>query len=264
MKIPEGFVVIFQPKYTVPSVFDLNERGTFADKPFITKAWGFRILAQKDSPARIQFGGLVHRPGKDSQSGKPYNWMVEEAVIDLDDLLTPDPEAIAEKITDSEIRSAMMDAFNAWHDNFTPMKDGAVVRDELEQKLANVIEESQERTRKELVRKNQRWVISNIPRRIHDFKYGLYDHVKERLYTEYQSHGGEDSEPNLLKKIALFNRVLENCDQEDLLKPDGSIWRSEDEIWQCWIGFAGSEPEALRVCRTMHSVFKDFNPDNIV
>ena len=263
MKIPEGFFVIYQPKYTVPIVFDLNERGTFSEHPFVTVTWGFRIIADADFNARIQYARLVHRPGKNSQNGKPYDWMVEEVLLDLDDQLTPEPEAIALKVSDSEIRSALMDAFNEWHDNFIPMKEGKVDREELKQKLTNVVKECKERTQKELVRKNRHWVLSNIPRRIHDFKYGLYNHVKEKLYQEYQSNGGEDSEPNLIKKIALFNRVLENCDQADLLKPDGNAWRNEDEIWQCWIGFAGSEPEAHRVCRTMDAVFKDLQLEEI-
>jgi hypothetical protein len=205
MKIPEGFFMIYQPKHTVPCVFDLNERGTFSDHPFVTESWGFRIIADTDSHARIQFARLVHRPGKDSQGGKPYDWMVEEVLLDLDDLLTPDPKAIAQKISDSQIRSALMEAFNGWHDNFIPMQEGKVDRKELKQKLTNLVEECKERIRKDLVRKNQQWVLSNIPRRIHDFKYGLYNHVKEKLYQEYQSNGGEDSEPNLIKKIALFS-----------------------------------------------------------
>lgn len=264
MKIPEGCFVIYQPRYTVPCVFDLNERGTFSGCPFVTAAWGFRVLADADFHVRIQFARLVHRPGMDSQYGKPYNWMVEEELLDLDEQLAPDPEAVARAITDSEIRLALMDEFNEWHGNFIPMKEGTVDRDELNRKLANAVEESKERIRKDLVRKNRQWVLSRIPRRVHDFKYGLYKHVKERLYQEYQNNGGEDSEQNLVKKIALFNRVLENCSREDLSKPDGNAWKNEDEIWQCWIGFAGSEGEAHRVCRTMDAVFRDLQLEEVV
>ena len=215
MKIPEGFLVIYQPTYTVPSVFDLHDRGVFSEHPSVTGTWGFRVLADTDSNTRLQVARLVHRPGKDSQSGKPYDWMVEEVLVDLDDFLTPEPEAMAQKISDTEIRSALMAAFNEWHDNFIPMKEGQADHEALKQKLTNVVAECKERIRKELVRKNQHWVSSNIPRRIHDFKYGLYNHVKERLYQEYQDNGGEDSEPNLIKKISLFNRVLDNFDHEE-------------------------------------------------
>lgn len=257
MKIPEGFFVIHQPKYTVPCVFDLNDRGTFSTRPAVTGSWGYRILADADSNARIQLARLMKRPGKDSQSGKSHDWVVEEVLLELDDLLTPDPEAVARKVADAKVRSALMEEFNAWHDNFIPMNKETVDREELRQKLIGVVKECKDRFRRELVRKNQQWVLSNIPRRVHDFKFGLYNHVKERLYLEYQNNGGEDSEQNLIKKIALFNRVLENCGRENLLKPNGNSWGNEDEIWQCWIGYAGSESEAQRVCRTMDAVFKD-------
>jgi hypothetical protein len=39
-------------------------------------------------------------------------------------------------------------------------------------------------------------------------------------------------------------------------KPDGNQWTSEDEMWDCRIAFAGSEPEDKRVCQTMEAVFR--------
>ena len=257
MKIPESFFAIYQPKYTVPCVFDLNDRGTFLNRPSTTAPWGFRVVADTDFNVRIQFARLIHRPGIDSQYNKPYSWMVEEVLIDLDDELTPDQESVAGAIPDSEIRSALLDAFSEWRENFIPVKEGIMDREELNRKLTNAIEECKERIRKELVRKNQQWVYSRVPRRIQDFRYGLYKRVKDRLYLEYSNDGGEDSEKNLVKKIVLFNCVLENCDREDLLKPDGNTWKNENEILQCWIGFAGSEGEAKRVCRAMDTVFRD-------
>ena len=257
MKIDANTFVIHQPKYTVPCVFDLNDRGTFPERPSVTGSWGFRVLADSNLQSRIQFARLIHRPGKDSQSGKPYDWMVEEVLLDLDEQLMPDTEAVAGKIVDAEIQTALMDEFNEWRGSFVPMKDGNVDLDALRQKITDAVGDRKARIRENLVRRNRKWVLSSIPRRIHNFKYGLYNHVKEKLYPEYQRSGGEDSEQNLIKKIALFNQVLENCDRADRMKPDGNQWRNEDEIWQCWIGFAGSEAEALRICRTMDAVFRD-------
>ena len=257
MKIPEACYVIYQPRYRVPCVFDLNERGAFLNRPSVTTPWGFRVVADTDLNVRIQSARLVHSPGIDARYGKPYGWMVEEALLDLNEELAPDTEAVARVIADSEIRSALMDAFNEWRESFLPVKEGTVNHDELKRKLTNAIEECKDRIRKELVRKNQQWVFSRVPRRIQDFRYGLYKHVKERLYPEYLDNGGEDSEANLIKKIAVFNCVLENCSREDLPKPDGNAWKNENEILQCWIGFAGSEDEAWRVCRTMNTVFRD-------
>jgi hypothetical protein len=68
--------------------------------------------------------------------------------------------------------------------------------------------------------------------------------------------GGTGAETELIKRIILFQRVYD-CNKQDLMrKPDGGIWKSEDEVWECWIGFAGSEEEAKKVCRTMETVFR--------
>lgn len=64
------------------------------------------------------------------------------------------------------------------------------------------------------------------------------------------------SKEELIKKIMLFYRIYESDKKEPLRKPDGGIWKDEDEIWECWIGFAGSEQEAKRVCRTMENIFR--------
>ena len=258
MKLPEGYVVIYQPKYKVPSVFDLNDRGTFPDRPFVTDGWGFRIIANDQQQALMQVALLIHGPGKDQQTGKAYEWKVDEKRIVLDKKLSPDPKDVAEQLPDADICSALTEQFNEWLDNLDPSKKGATLKaGELKKRLGELIEEARGRKRKELVRKNEHWVLSTIPRWIHDFRFGLYNHVGDNLYEAYCSNGGDDSEKNLIKKIALFNRVLENCNEEDLPKPDGNRWENQDEIWQCWIGFAGSENEAHRVCRTMHTVFSD-------
>ncbi|WP_319524008.1 hypothetical protein [uncultured Desulfosarcina sp.] len=258
MKLPEGYVVIYQPKYKVPSVFDLNDRGTFPERPFVTADWGFRILANDEPRVFLQVALLVHEPGKDPQTGKAYEWKVDEKRIALDKKLVPDPKDVAKQLPDADIRSALTEQFNEWVDNLDPSKKGATLNaGELKKRLGELIEEARNRIRKELVRKNEYWVLSTIPRWVQEFRYGLYNHVGDNLYETYRNIGGDDTEKNLIKKIALFNRVLENCNEEELPKPDGNRWVNQDEIWQCWVGFAGSENEAHRVCRTMHTVFKD-------
>lgn len=258
MKMPEGYVVVYQPKYKVPSVFDLNDRGTFSDRPFVTVDWGFRILANDALQTLLQVARLIHEPGKDSQTGKAYEWKVDEKRIALDKTLAPDSKEMARQLPDADIRSALTEQFNEWLENLDPSKKGETLNaGDVEKRLKELIEEARGRMRKDLVRKNEHWVLSTIPRWVHDFRFGLYNHVGDNLYETYRNHGGDDSEKNLIKKIALFNRVLENCNREDLPKPDGNRWGSQDEIWQCWVGFAGTEKEAHRVCRTMHCAFKD-------
>jgi len=114
-----------------------------------------------------------------------------------------------------------------------------------------------------LKRKNSQWVEPMIPRMLFDFTHGLYERVGDSLYSDYRSRGGDDTEENLIRKIQLFNTVYDTGIPESLSKPDGSKWENEDEIWDCWAAFAGSESEAERVCQTMDAVFrplsKEFN-----
>ena len=72
-----------------------------------------------------------------------------------------------------------------------------------------------------------------------------------KLYEEYRQGGGEDQENGLIRKITLFARI---CESEGLLKPTGARWLSEEEVWDCWEAFSGSESEAKRVCTAMEKV----------
>ncbi|WP_054696241.1 hypothetical protein [Desulfosarcina cetonica] len=166
MKLPEGYVVIYQPKYTVPSVFDLNDCGFFSERPKVSGEWGFRIICDKDCRCKVQAAMLLRQPGKDPDTGRSYEWWVKEAEIALDESLVLDPEAVAQQLSDEEMRSAFITEFNAWHDNLVPLKDDAKVdTDELKKKLAALVADAFDRRRKDLVRRNQHWVLSNIPRR---------------------------------------------------------------------------------------------------
>ena len=86
---------------------------------------------------------------------------------------------------------------------------------------------------------------------IHDFRHGLFERVEDTLYEYYKEIGGNNTEDDLLKNINLFLRIYEG---EDLIKPEGSRWADEDEIWDYWIAFSGSEEEAKRICKTMEEI----------
>lgn len=100
-------------------------------------------------------------------------------------------------------------------------------------------------------RENIGWVKPFIPRMIHDFRYGVYQRAGEEFYTDYRQRGGQETEEGLIKGINIFARIYES---EGLLKPNGDRWQSEDELWDCWVAFLGSEPEAERICSTMENV----------
>jgi hypothetical protein len=95
-----------------------------------------------------------------------------------------------------------------------------------------------------------------MPRLIGDFKNGLYLKVDDQLYHTYKEKGGEDTEDGLIRKMLLFYRIYETKGEQGLLKPNDQNWYSEDEIWDCWVAFSGSESEAKRVCATMNKVMR--------
>nr|NJM04390.1 hypothetical protein [Desulfobacula sp.] len=109
---------------------------------------------------------------------------------------------------------------------------------------------------RQIANSNQDWVTAALPRLVQFYTLCLDPLAKSRLHDHYRDLGGEADETQLLRKVALFYRVYENDGNNLLQKPDGSPWQSEEEIWDCWAGFAGSEAEAERICHAMDAVFR--------
>ena len=42
-----------------------------------------------------------------------------------------------------------------------------------------------------------------------------------------------------------------------LEKPDGGLWQDDDEIRECWMGYAGSEKEAERIFQALEIVLPE-------
>ncbi len=236
-------------------MFDLNDRGMFKHCPSVTRKWGMRIIANDDMQLKIQYVVLTKERTVDPDTGKEYEWVAKESLMVLDEDLKLDAAALSAYVTDEGIRQDVMALHNNWRSAYITTKDDCIDRVELKKKLAKVALESKKAIQEFLVRKNEFWVQREMPRLIHDFQNGLYLHVKDDLYRKYQEKGGEDSESGLVKKIMLFYRVLENASRGDLMKPDGNKWADENEIYDCWIGFVGSEAESKRVCETIETVF---------
>lgn len=91
---------------------------------------------------------------------------------------------------------------------------------------------------------------------LHERGRVLYRLVAGELYPDYRARGGEDVEDGLIRKIQLFSRIYNSDEPDNLLKPDGNRWQSEDDVWDCWIAYAGSETEARRVCQSMEAVLR--------
>ncbi len=255
--VPEGFFVIHQPKHKIPGIFDLHERGLFKTRPYVTKDYAYRVIASDGLLVKLQFLCLKEKAVNDPTTGERYSFFVEETLIDLDEELRPKSADLATHVANQRVLDEILAAHDEWRNAYMPLKmNKEIDKEGFKEKLLTSIAERKEIIRKELVRKNSVWVNAAMPRLIQDFLRGLYLRVEDRLYEKYRQMGGTDAEKELIKRIMLFQRVYD-CDKQDLMrKPDGGTWKSEDEIWECWIGFAGSEDEAIRVCRTMEAVFR--------
>jgi hypothetical protein len=257
MMVPEGFSIIHQPKHKIPGVFDLHERGLFKTRPYVTKDYAYRVIARDDLSVKMQFLCLKEKAVNDPTTGEQYSFFVKETLIDLDEELKLKSADLAPHGANQSVLDEILAAHDEWRNAYIPLNEKKKTDKEgLKKKLLTSIAERKEVIRKELVRKNSVWVNAAMPRLIQDFLRGLYLRVEDRLYDQYRQMGGTDAEKELIKRIMLFQRVYE-CDNQDLMrKADGGTWKSEDEIWECWIGFAGSEEKAKRVCRTMEVVFR--------
>ncbi len=257
MKIPSRWFVLYQPKYKTPSVFDLHERGLFKTRPPVSKDYGARLIVNEEFRVRMQYVHLTTGDTVDQETGKRYSYINSDSLIDLTENLSLDKEELAGSVSDENVRDEIVRVYDEWYKSYVPLnKEGNIDRAELEKKLISYIIERKKIIGEELIRKNNKWIQPALSRIIFDFNHGLYQRVSDKLYHDYKERGGKDTEQNLIRKILLFYRINESEDPNALLKPDGSKWNNEDEIWNCWVAFAGSESEAKRICLTMESVFR--------
>jgi hypothetical protein len=257
MKTSDEWFVLYQPKYNTPSVFDLHERGWFKTRPAVTKDYGFRLMVNQDFQIKIQYLSLVDREGIDEATGSRYGCVNQEVIINLTEDFKLDEKELAGSVSDPDVRDEIIKTHKEWYDaNVQLNPDGTFDKTQLEKKLTAAINEGKDIVRKKLVRKNESWVKAGLPHLIYDFDHGLYQRMSDRLYPDYTARGGKDTEKGLIKKIFTFYRICECEESDELLKPDGSRWENEDEIWDCWAGFAGSESEAQRVCSSIETAFR--------
>ena len=255
MQVPKGFYVLYQPKYRTPSVFDLNEHGRFNHRPPLSDNAGFRLLVDAARQVMMQCAFLV-------VPGGGATFQLQEMTMALSDTLDLDEKAFVRQVPDAAAARAIMADFRQWRDGFLGnLENSGTEQEALAAKLGRVYTECQSTYCRELASRNSDWVNAALPRLLFDFRRALLPDLEDRLLPVYQKNGGEDTEDDLVRKIMLFYRVLDNCARGDLLKPNGHRWQDEDEIWDCWIGFAGSETEAKRICQTLGTVLHPMAED---
>ncbi len=258
MKIPDGFFIIYQPKYKVPCVFDLHARGVFKTRPFVTETAGFRVLGDQWAQVKLQCAWLTENRTSDKRSGRAWEFSVEERLLDLDQNLMPDPEALEEAVSDKSFRDRIIDSLDAWRTGYLPPKGKDYDRG-LKEKILSSIRDHKARLRNELVHKNHNWIMAGLPRRLQDFKRYLYPAVREQLFPTYQKLGGESDEAKMIRHLVLFSHIFDHEGTDQFSAHNWGGLRPEDHAWECWSGFTGSEDESRRLCSTMDEVFRPLN-----
>lgn len=257
MIVPEAFSIIHQAKQKTPSVFDLHERGMFKTRPFVTCNWGFRVLANDNLEAKIEYVALAEKNATDPKTGERYNVVLESILIDLNPDLSMAPKALHNRVADEMGARQLEVAYEEWRAVYVPKTEkGHIDREALNKKLKSAITEYRDAVRRNLARKNRSWVQARLAYRIQLFQRQLYPLVSGTLHEHYQQLGGSDDEHGLIRKIALLQCIYSGGPQSPLSKPDGTAWCHDDEIWECWSGLAGSEEEAKRIGRTLLTGFQ--------
>ncbi len=250
LKTPTGWYVVYQPVYPAPNVFNLHERALFTARPDIRMDFGARIVTDEDLRIAVQYMYLTDGTAEDPVSGKRFFCVNRHGLVSLSKTLNPDKKEMKGETLEKKVAEEIHRVAGEWASSFSG-ETVTVDSEEMKRTLRATLERGRGICREWLIRSNQSWIQPVLPRMVQDFKRGLHKRVAGTLFKEYCQRGGEETEGDLIRKINLFARVYEG---DGLDKPNGDSWRSEDELWDCWVAFAGSEPEAKRICKTIEQV----------
>ncbi len=255
MRPLDGWFVLSQPKYKVPCIFDLHRRGLFNDRPSVTGRCGARLLVNDQLQVAVEYCFLAEDRGV--SNGMFHSHVTRQGILQLDEDLALDLIAMHGKVEDEEAVQEISRVYSQWCRDYLPLDgEGKTDRIALEQKMRNGLAEAKKQIREELKRRNADWVNNGVQTLTGGYYGWRRGKTINDLFLAYGDGGGADSEAGFIRKMAQFYTICLTTEPRGLTRPDGVSWQSEDEIWECWLTFAGSEEEALRVMGAMDSVFR--------
>jgi len=242
MRKMDGWFVLSQPKYRVPCVFDLHARGTFSEKPAVTKEWGGRMLVDADLRIALEYRYLLEDRGV--QQGRIISHVTRQGLVLLDEDCGLDLTKLHQEVVRSEAIEEISRVYSAWCKDFLPMSaDGKLDRAALDNKLRAALSEGRKQLREELRRTHGGWIdrgVAALAGGINGWNRGA---TLEETYRRYHELGGTDRSSGVYRKVAQFYTI---CDT-DQFRSDDDMLQNEDETWECWLAFAGGEEEAWRI-----------------
>ena len=255
MKIPQGFFIVYQPKYRVPSIFDLHSRGLFKTRPFVTEPFGFRVLGDQSGQVKLQCAWISETRTLDEKSGRAWEFAVEERLLNLDPAFEPVSGEPEKALPDDEARKKIIQDLAEWRESYLPQEKESRIKN-LERKIQASVAEHKSRLRDELVHKNRDWIVAGLPRILQDFRIYLYPDVRNHLIETYRESGGESDEAGVIRHLALFLHIFDHGETDLFKRHDWGGFQPKDQAWECWSGFTGSDAESERLYNTMDKVFR--------
>ncbi|MFH0782372.1 MAG: hypothetical protein V2B20_10545 [Pseudomonadota bacterium] len=255
MRPLDGWFVLSQPKYKVPCIFDLHRCGIFKERPSVTGRCGARLLVNDRLQVALEYRFLIEDRGV--RNGRLHSHATRQGIIELNESLALDLVVVHEKVSDEEVVQEISRVYTQWCQDYLPLDaEGEIDVTVLEQKLRNGLTEAKRQIREELKRKNVDWVSNGVQSLTGGYSGWRRGKTINDLFFVYHERGGIDSEAGFVRKMAQFYTVCQTTEPRGLTRPDGVCWEAEDEMWECWLGFAGSEEEARRVMDAMDSVLR--------
>ncbi len=255
MRPLDGWFILSQPKYKVPCIFDLHQRGLFNDQPSVTGSCGGRLLVNEQLRVAVEYRFLVEDRGV--HNGMLHSHATRQDILQLGEDLALDLTALHEQVADEEVVQEISRVYSQWCRDYLPVDgEGKIDGSALEQKLRNGLAEAKKQIREELKRRNADWVTNGVATLTGGYYGWRGGKTIKDLFLAYEAEGGADSQAGFIKKMAQFYTVCLTTEPQGLTRSDGVVWQNEDEIWECWLSFAGSEEEAGRVMGAMDSVLR--------
>lgn len=121
-------VVLYQPEYQTPHIFNLHDRGLFKDRPFVTSAFGARVVAAGSKEIFLQARELKQETIVDPETGRRFFYKAEIVTVQLTQKLTVNKRSLNSIASDS-LQAEVLRVYDDWFANHLPRrKDGKLDR----------------------------------------------------------------------------------------------------------------------------------------
>ncbi len=189
--------------------------------------------------------------------GRSYRYKTNQGIIKLGSGADLDMTLLCKMVDDADARLEVSRIYAQWCEQYLPKTDDNILDvAALKTKLLSSLEDSKKKIRRELKRQNGSYVVARVPALVGFFFRWQDGALSNEAFDAYCSQGGEEPVNSFIQKVAEFYTICDTKEPGGLERNDGKYWQSDDEIWECWISFAGSEEEANRVCQSLEIVLK--------